>query len=354
MIQTLFKTQVGSFTYGTNIGTSDIDYKGICFDHGKTIVDYFFKDFRDEIEHTKDDKDYTLYKLKSMLDVGNQTAVEMLFTDEKFFTVKDPILDVLFDNKEIYISRDTVLGYLGSAMSQLNKAKGINKKMNFTEDEKIRKHPIDFCQYTHNGKTYKLTDYLRYNYLNQEDLTFNKIDGIPYGLCLYDHKSKGLFGDDSNEPRYAEVPKGSKPLLQFVWFNQQAYSKHCRSYREYLDWKENHNPTRYVKTAKNQTIDGKNMMHAVRMVESAMEILTTGKVKVMRPNREELLDIRFGKVDLVELHENMSNKIIEIRTMSSDTIPSNVNKEKSNEIFFEIYRKLLKFGFVQIALVDGL
>lgn len=49
--------------------------------------------------------------------------------------------------------------------------------------------------------------------------------------------------------------------------------------------------------------DTKHGMHLIRLLKMGIEALTTGELKVQRPDRKELMRIREGKVPLGELME---------------------------------------------------
>ena len=79
------------------------------------------------------------------------------------------------------------------------------------------------------------------------------------------------------------------------------------------EWLENRNEARYVETQEHgQKIDGKNMMHCRRLLEMAREIGEGKGIIVRRPNREELISIRKGEVDLQSLIDRAENDIVEI------------------------------------------
>jgi len=61
---------------------------------------------------------------------------------------------------------------------------------------------------------------------------------------------------------------------------------------------EQRNEARYqTNLAHGAQYDSKNMMHTFRLLEMGIEILREGVIRVRRPNREQLLDIRRGKYD---------------------------------------------------------
>jgi hypothetical protein len=147
----------------------------------------------------------------------------------------------------------------------------------------------------------------------------------------------GIAGEKSNEVRLSSVPKGEEPVA-IMTFNKDGYSVHCKDYKRYEEWKENHNPARLVDVRNhNQKIDGKNMLHCRRLLDVAYEIATEGTINVRRPNAEELLKIRRGEVDLetlIHTAEEMIEKMGEVYAKSS--LPEDVDIEFCNELIMSV------------------
>ena len=122
----VYKCLVGSRAYGTNFENSDFDYKGIYVQDIRDIVTF---DYKEQIDESKD---ITYYEIKRFLELAmksNPTMLEMLFTED--FLIKDKCLDILFENKHIFLTKKCKQTFVGYAISQIKKAKGLNKKMNF-------------------------------------------------------------------------------------------------------------------------------------------------------------------------------------------------------------------------------
>ncbi len=338
----LFKTLWGSHAHGTNIETSDIDYRGIFF-HDRHRADYLFGNVEEFYSANKDENYDSIFKVKKLLEKANPDTLQLIFAPEDIIVFRDSILGNLFKHRQMYVTKSVLDGFIGYANEQITKATGLNKKTNYTEADKVRQPPINFVSYTMKGRVYKLVDWLKENNLNPDDFTFNKIDGMIGGLCLYNHKTKGLFSASSNEPRCGEVPAGIEPILEACWFNNQAYSEHCKKHKSYLTWLEERNVTRYVNTDSGQTIDGKNMLHARRMVDMGFEIARTGQINIKRPNRDELLSIRYGKVSLSDLVKRIQDEMKQLAELkASCDLPDSFDQRFSDELFFDIYTQLVK------------
>ena len=78
-------------------------------------------------------------------------------------------------------------------------------------------------------------------------------------------------------------------------------------------------------------------MHCYRLMDMAEEIVKEHKIIVERPNRQELLDIRYGKYDLQTLIDRAEEKIETIKeAYKNSDLPDKVDKEKVNEILVNI------------------
>jgi hypothetical protein len=146
-----------------------------------------------------------------------------------------------------------------------------------------------------------LLTYLNNNKLNKEYCGLVKIEHFRDCFLLFHGKEKyrGITSSSlANEVMMSEVPKYEKPLA-ILFFHRDAYSTHCKEWAEYEDWLKKRNTQRYVDIeGHGQKIDGKNILHCVRIIETALEIPSRKTINVKRPNAEYLIEIRKGKHDL--------------------------------------------------------
>ena len=95
--------------------------------------------------------------------------------------------------------------------------------------------------------------------------------------------------------------------------NLMGYSKYCKDYSEYWDWVDNRNEERYQTTLSHgKQYDAKNMMHTIRLLQTALDIAKTGQIIVKRLNRDELLAIKAGQSDyetLVKMADDLTDEI---------------------------------------------
>ena len=229
----------GSYSYGLNVETSDIDKKGITI----PPAEYFFglKTFEQQ-ERGADETIYSLHKFIRLAVEANPNIIEILFTDPKFILFINKYGQRLRDNRHLFLSKRARYSFGGFAIAQLKRIKGHRRWITFKEEEP-----------------------------KEENFWVTK---------------------------YRIMPDGSKK--SYEKFQEQEYDNALKKWNQYLDWKKNRNPER-AKMENKFGFDGKHAGHLCRLQRMAYEILKNGEVNVLRPDREELLAIRNGAWTYEEL-----------------------------------------------------
>lgn len=103
------------------------------------------------------------------------------------------------------------------------------------------------------------------------------------------------------------------------------------------------NTQRYVDIQNHgQKIDGKNMLHCIRLLQCANDILDLKTINVRVKNPEYLLSIRHGKVSLEELLESARNQIKGLKQKFEDSdLPHSVDPDLVKSILNEIRKESL-------------
>lgn len=332
----LFECIYGSQAYGTATETSDTDIKGVYILPQDTIYGL------DYIPEISDEKcNITYYEIGRFCELllsSKTTVLEMLYVpDECVLKCDDMFKNKFIDNKHDFLTKDLVRSMIRMSRDQIRKATGTKKKMNFSEQQKTRKFILDFCFVPHKQGSIPLLTWLESNNMNQENCGLIKVPNMRDGYSLYHstiHNYKGIMRKEiANDVCLSSIPKGETPLT-FMQFNKDAYTIHCGEYREYLEWEKNSNKDRFIpiKGNENKRMNAKNMLHCVRVLQTLQELVDTGNYNVRRNNREELLSIKHGDVDLETILE-ASNKILETideRVETSSLKNSTINTEIEN------------------------
>lgn len=343
----LFKCIVGSQAYGTNVEGSDTDIKGVYIQSHADILTFKYEP---QIEVNKDEVYYEVRRFIELLQSANPTVLEMLYTPDDCVLQSSPEFQLIIDMRSEFITKKCKNSFGGYAVQQIRKAQGLQKKMNWEEAAVARKTPLDFCFVYENGKSENLANYLKRRKLDQSLCGLSNVDHIRDGYALhYDWRFasgindepiglKGIVLEDSNSIRVSEVPKNAGIPYAFVHYNKDGYSQSCNKFKEYQTWLTNRNIQRYVDIEEhNQRIDGKNMLHCSRLLDTAIEIATKGTVNVRRPNAEYLISIRKGKVNLTSLLLEAENRIKCLdKAFEKSVLPQEVSKEACNQLLLTI------------------
>jgi len=347
----------GSHAYGTNIPTSDTDYSGVFVQKLDSILGMSY------VEQINDDKnDIVIYEIRRFLELlakNNPTILELLNTPDDCIVYKHPLFDKILENKDNFLTKICANSFGGYAKEQIGKAKGQNKKQNWEKDKVTRKTPLDFC-YLHQGeKSISLVEHMNSKGLDQRFAGLSKIPHSKETYALfYDFKFeetdgssdypsmefKGIAFEDSNDIRLSSIPFDcpKRYFIGYISYNKDGYMQHCKDYKSYETWLDQRNEQRWVDVESHgQKIDGKNMMHCRRLMDMAREIAEGKGIVVRRPNAQELIDIRQGKVDLQTLIDHVENEIKEIDILyNNSTLPDKVDMNLVEEILINIRREI--------------
>ena len=370
----------GSHAYGTNVPTSDTDYAGVFIQSEDDILGLKYKE-----QVNDDSNDTVIYELRrflGLLGTNNPTVLELLNTPEDCVIYKDPVFDLILENREKFITKLCANSFGGYAKQQISKAKGQNKKQNWEKDKVTRKDVLDFVYVIEGEKSIPWKVWNEdYNYEekfigvvnvpNARDIYAVYHDGVArnmfsenepedmrnlliklrkelgqpmgFGYKGLVKSGEGLNVAESNQLRLSSIPKGETPIC-IITYNKDGYSQHCKDYNSYEEWLENKNDARWVDVKSHgQKIDGKNMMHCKRLMGMAREIAEGKGIVVRRPDAEYLISIRKGEVDLQTLIDDVETEIKEIdRLFSESDLPDSVDMEFIHNLIVKIRKQIYK------------
>ncbi|WP_027383785.1 DNA polymerase beta superfamily protein [Epilithonimonas caeni] len=341
----LFEAISGSKSFGLATENSDTDIKGVFY----LPKDLFYGlEYIQQISNeTNDIVYYEIGRFVELLLKNNPNILEILATPEDCILYKHPIMDKFC--QEDFLSKlckDTFGGY---ASTQIQKARGLNKKI-VNPVEKGRKGILDFCVVLEYSNSIAAKDWLKVRSFVQENCGLVKMPNSKGVFALFydiigDKNYNGIFkNEDSNEVSLSSVPKEEKPEA-YLFFNQDAYSTYCKSYKEYWDWVAKRNEDRYNTNQKHgKNYDSKNMMHTIRLLQSAVNIFKNNKIEIRVKNRNELLDIKAGNRDYDDLLLLADQLIKELNLLAkSSSLPDFPDKEKVERTLIEIREELYQY-----------
>lgn len=335
MVQTIFEAIVGSQSYGTATPMSDEDRKGVYIQHPDEILGF---KYIPQIELSKDNVQFEIRRFIELLMTANPTVLELLHSPANCVISQHEVFDFLVDNRQHFLTKQCKMSFGGFAIQQIKKSKGHNKKMNWEEKKIVRKSVIDFCYVVDGGKTKNIATWLDEVGVLPSYCGLVNLNNMPFCYAVYlGHGYKGICSENGNDVLLSSVPKGETPATT-MYFNKDAYSIHCKEFREYQGWLENRNMARFVDVQNHgQKIDGKNLLHSRRLVDMALEIAETGELKVRRPNAEYLLQIRRGEIPLEQIIEEAERDLARLDQVYADcNLPDTIDPEFAHNLLIEI------------------
>ncbi len=376
----------GSHLYGLNNEDSDIDTSGVYICSRDELFGCF--GYMPQVTDSRHDNTwYEIGELVRLLLKSNPTVLESLFVPkEKVIGDIHPIMQIIIDQRDQFISKQCFNPFFGYAKSQIEKARGLNKKIVNPVTERLT--PYDFI-YTFKGQgSTKFSDWLDNRSLYQE---FCGLVNVPnmhdiYGV-YYDFGAhtaacqnwredwrflsfcqeyygetersavierltemvpigyRGVIKVDAkaDEIRLSSIDdKHTRPMC-FISYNQSGYSTHCRQYAEYQEWVSNRNPKRYESNL-DKNYDSKNMMHCFRLMHMAAEIAEgRGMILQRTEDRQFLMDVRnhkFEYEEIIEMLERDKEKMNQL--MEQSTIRETIDADFVNDLMIEIRKQ--QFG----------
>ncbi|MCU0433271.1 MAG: nucleotidyltransferase domain-containing protein [Bacteroidia bacterium] len=332
----LFECISGSQAYGTQISTSDIDLKGVYVLPPQA---FYSLEFAEQVNSADNNcMYYELRKFTELLAKNNPNMLELLATPEDCVRFRHPLLTaykpVLFLSK---LAKDSFAGY---AMTQIRKARGLNKKILNPVPEQ-RKSILDFCYILSGQGTITLQSFLSARGYTQNECGLSALPHAREMYALYHDTEcsfKGIVNSEASlDVALSSIPEGLEPVA-YLSFNKDGYSKYCKDYKSYRQWEENRNEARYENTiGHGKNYDAKNMMHTFRLLDMAIEIGRSGQIVVRRPNRDFLLDIRAGKFEYNELLDMAEQKLVEVeQVFQTSSLPDEPDLGKVNELLIGV------------------
>lgn len=330
----LFEVISGSKSFGLNTPTSDTDIKGVYY---LPKEQFYGLNYMPQISNeTNDEVYYELGRFVELLLKNNPNILEILATPDDCILYKHPLMEQL--QLADFLSKLCKDSFAGYAMTQIKKARGLKKKI-VNPMAKERKSLLDFCAVLQGYDAMPLLDWLTANKIEQEHCGLIKVPNAKGIYALFHDATatlgyKGIIKSDlSNDVSLSSIPKGEKEL-GYLSCNIEGYSKYCKEYAEYWDWMEKRNEERFNTNQQHgKNYDSKNMMHTIRLLQSAAQILATGNLNIKVTNREELLAIKAGALEYDALLQKADDLIETIEQLyKTSALPETPDIEKAIKV----------------------
>ena len=250
----------GSYAYGTNTESSDIDCRGVALNSKKEIL---LGNGFEQVENKETDTViYSFTKIVNLLSNCNPNVIEILGLKPEHYLYISPIGKELLENKKMFLSKKAVNSFGGYANSQLRRLD--NKAVRLVEQEQREKHIL--------------------NSINNASINFKEryFQYPDDAIKLYIDKSDS---EDLDSEIYMDVKLTKYPLRDY----KAMWSEMNNVVKDYSKiGKRNKHAIEHGKL-------GKHMMHLIRLYMMCLDILENKEIVTYREKEHDLLmSIRNG------------------------------------------------------------
>lgn len=323
-MEQLVKMQFGSHVYGTNLPTSDLDFKAVHLPDGRDILlqrPQNTINVRTKLDATKkntaEDVDFESFSLQQYLKLlleGQTVALTMLFTPDRWLLETTDTWETIRENKARFLHRG-VSAFAGYCRQQANKygVKGsrvaASRVTVTTLEHLIEKH----------GQLTKLRDVW-------PDLEAMVSNGIEHMAIVREVA-----------PRLG----GSLRMLDVCNRKAQEHITLKEAHKIYKHLFDEYGQ-RALLAEKNEGVDWKAMMHALRVCREAEELLLTHTISYPRPEADLLLQVRKGELPykrVADLLEVGLERLEECQKLS--TLPDAPDRAFAEALVVEKYQRAI-------------
>lgn len=336
----IYFIRAGSHAYGTNIESSDEDFRGLFI----PPKSYFFSPSLKIEQCELKDPDtvvYNLQKFFNLLMQCNPNCIETLWVDEEDQLFISPIAELLLNNRDKFLSKKARFTFQGYSYSQWNRLKlHRNYLLNPPKSPPSRKE-LGLPEHTLIPKDQLLAvesaikkELDKFNFDFLDGLTEDQKIGLREVMTEMLTRLK-ISIDDMYDGAAKSI--GLNDNLIEIMKKEREYESKKRNWDQYQNWKKTRNPKRALLEEK-YGIDCKNALHVVRLGLMCQEILESGKVIVKRPDRELLISIRNGAwtYEMVEEFLKKQDDICDTLYKNSTAIPHSPDKSWLDNFCIEL------------------
>lgn len=260
----IFLTLGGSYAYGMNTETSDVDIRGCAINRKQDIIG--MSNFEQFVEEKTDTVIYGFNKLVKLLLSCNPNTIEMLGCKPEHYIYVTPIGEHMIANRKMFLSRKAVNSFGGYATSQLRRLENALAKDRLPQDRR-EVHVLNSMQ----------------NAVNDFENQFVNFKNGSIKLSVGDSTREDLIKEI-----FADIHIDQCPVRDFKSM-MNVLSNVLNSY-------DNMNARNHKKD--NNHLN-KHAAHLVRLYLMCIDILEKEDVVTYREKEHDLLmDIRRGKYQL--------------------------------------------------------
>ena len=326
----------GSHAYGTNVEGSDLDRRGIFVaPPGFLLGLHRIKQVSDQ---RQDQVYFELGRFFELALKSNPNVLELLAIPEECIQKRHPLFLSL--SQGLFLSKECARTFSEYAMGQIRKARGLNKKIIDPEPE-IRRSVLEYCEILSQAGSVPLLQWLDDHELKAEECGLTSLADAHNVFALYggdDGNYRGLVSERSRDALIISQIRASARPRAWMVFRGDAFRAHCKAHREYWQWVKERNEERFsVNAGQGGGYDGKNLMHTFRLLEMAREIAEEGRLRVRRPNRAFLLQVRAGEFSYQEVLARVEESLARVEeAFEKSDLPETPDVDRVNDLLLEI------------------
>lgn len=307
----------GSYSYGTNIETSDIDIRGITLNRRSDLIG--LTQYEQYVDENTDTVIYAFNKIITLLLNCNPNTIELLGLRKEHYLYLSDTGQELLDNRALFLSKRAVNSFGGYADAQLRRLQNALARDSYPQSERE--------QHIYNSVKNAMHDFNRQ-------------------YKRYREGSMEIFIDRAENPDFDTE----------IFVNAQLKHYPLRDYAGM--WNTMANVVRdYDRIGKrNKKKDdlhlNKHAMHLIRLFLMALDILEKGEIHTYREKEHDLLmDIRSGKFQRADgtFHDSFYDLVSEYEkrihyAAEHTALPEEPDMERVQEFVMSVNERVVRDG----------
>jgi predicted nucleotidyltransferase len=368
---TIFVTLAGSHAHGTARPGSDLDLRGVCIAPLALRVSLFsgFEQLEGPLpeplrplvarrlaahptaSRAADVKTevaiFDVGKLLGLCAAANPNALEILFADEGDWVHDRPAWRKLHAERRRFLSRKVAQTYLGYALAQLKRIR--SHRAWLLHPPASRPTRADFG--LPDAPTLSADDRDRIEKAVTDRIQSWRLDTVemprPVRMALQERleafwRDTLQVVDEDVEPALRAQAIASLRLPRDVAAALEAerrYRGAVRQWESYEAWQAERNPAR-AELERRHGYDTKHAQHLLRLMQTGLELLETGELRVRRANVAELLAVRDGALGFDQLLAEAAAMESRMRAAGdASPLPPEVDRAWVDGLLLELIRE---------------
>lgn len=305
----------GSYSYGTNIGTSDIDVRGITLNRKSDLIGLTSYE-----QYTDENTDTVIFAFNKIIQLFlscNPNTIELLGLNDEHYLYLNDIGKMLLDNKKLFLSKRAIQSFGGYADAQLRRLQNALARGSMPQSEK-EKHIFNSVK----NSMYEFNS--RYKCFGNGKMN------------IYIDKAEN---PDFETEIFMDADLKHYPLRDYtgMW---NIMSNVVRNYDKF----GGHNKK------KDDLHLNKHAMHLVRLFIMSLDILEKGEINTYREKEHDLLmDIRSGKYQKADglfddsFYDMLSEYEKRLHYAAENTdLPDEPDMDRVQEMVMEINERVIR------------